>query len=153
MADINNLDHLSQTELALLWGVSTRTIQRLPELPSLRHGSGHDSYYVWSEFLALQKSRMSQGGAGNLSHADRLKKIQADDAELDLEVKKKTILPADPVRRVWANECAAMRARLLSIPSTAAMRINSTHSQAQREGIIRKDIYEALDCLKGESLD
>ena len=46
-----------------------------------------------------------------------------------------------------------MRARLLSIPSTAALRINATHTQAQREAIIRADIYEALESLKGELHD
>lgn len=153
MNPIRDLDRLSQTELATLWGCSTRTIQRLPELPTLRHGVGQDAYYVWAEFLAAQKGRMSQGGPATLSHSERLKKIQADDQELDLEVKKKTLLVAKKVRVVWANECASMRARLLSIPHTAAVQIDSTHSQAERMSIIRQEIHEALESLKGEILD
>ena len=43
-----------------------------------------------------------------------------------------------------------MRGRLLSIPSTAALKIDSTMTQIQREEIIRREIYEALTSLSGE---
>lgn len=149
MSGIIDLNRLSQTQVAELWGCSTRTIQRLPELPTLRHGSGQDAYYVWSECRAVRDAHLTQGAGGELSHGDRLKKIKADDAELDLALKQGSLADAVKVREVWACECAAMRARLLSIPATAAVKISPSMTQAQREGIIREDIYEALESLSG----
>lgn len=80
----------------------------------------------------------------------RLRKIQADDAEADWLVKQGTLLVADKVRETWANECAALRARLLSIPAVAAVKISAATSQAQREAVIKAEIHEALANLSGQ---
>lgn len=88
-----------------------------------------------------------------MTHRERLNKAKADDAELDLAVKLGQLLPSEKVREQWAEECAAMRARLLSIPSTAALKIDGDMDQAQREGIIRKEIFEALEMLSGGKND
>jgi len=149
MPGIKDLNHLSQAELSYLWECSTRTIQRKPELESLRHGSGQGCYYVWSECHAHEKAQMSQDQEGEISHADRLKKAQADNAELDLAVKLGRLLVAEDVESAYSKALASMRARLLSIPASAGLRIDPSHTQAQREEIIRKDIHEALEALVG----
>lgn len=118
----------------------------------MRHGSGQDGHYVWDECRPIRDAHLTQGKGAELSHADRLKKVKADDAELDLAVKQKSLVEASKVRDVWASECAAMRARLLSIPTTAAVVISPTMTQGQREAVIRKAIYEALESLSGEDL-
>ena len=156
MPCIKDLNRLSREELALLWGCSTRTINRLPVIETLRHGSGQGSHYVWGECRLHIPGLQSQASSQNpeqLSHGERLKKVKADDAELDLALKQKTLVLASDVVETWSNKLAAMRARLLSIPSTAALRIDPSHTQAQREGIIRKDIYEALEALAGGARD
>jgi phage terminase Nu1 subunit (DNA packaging protein) len=157
MIDKTYLKSLKQTEVAALLDLSERRIQQLHGDGLPRNGSGRGGAYDWTKVRGWWETRIScsfaGGGAGVMSHGERLKKIQADDAELDLALKLKTLVRADLVREVYANELASMRARLLSIPATAAMRINDTHTQAQREAIIRKDIYEALTSLTGEILD
>ena len=157
MIDKIYLKSLKQTEVAALLDLSERRIQQLHGDGLPRNGSGRGGAYDWLSVWGWWQARIScsfgTGGAENNSQGERLKRIQADDAELDLELKKKTLMEAAKVRAVWATECAAMRARLLSIPSTAALRIDPSHTQAQREAIIRQDIYEALESLKGELHD
>lgn len=150
MTGIKDLNRLSQAELSYLWEISTRTIQRKPECESLRHGSGQGCYYVWSECRAWEKAQLSQARGEDLDHGERLKKVKADDAEVDFAVKMGTLLESSKVRETWANECAAMRARLLSIPASAALKIDPTMTQTQREEIIRRDICEALESLTGD---
>lgn len=152
MPGIKDLNHLTQPELALLWEVSTRTIQRKPEAEPLRHGSGQGCYYVWSECRAFEKAQMSQARDGGEDHGERLKKVKADEAEVNFAVKMGSLLVATDVRETWANECAAMRARLLSIPASAALKIDPHMTQAQREDVIRRDIYEALESLAAGDL-
>jgi hypothetical protein len=154
MSSIKDLNRLSREDLAMLWGCSTRTINRAPGIETLRHGTGQGSFYVWDECRTLipgVQSRLSH--PDGLSHGDRLKKIKADDAELDLALKMKTLMLASDVRENRASAYASMRARLLSIPATASVRIDQTHSQAEREAVIRKLIYEALESLASGNLD
>jgi len=148
------LKSLKQTEIAALLDLTERRIQQLHDEGLPRNGTGRGGTYVWADVLAWHTTRIScSGGPEALTHTDRLRKIQADTAELDFALKQKTLMLASKVRETWANECAAMRARLLSIPSTAAVRIDPSHTQAQREAIIREDIYEALESLSGVSRD
>ena len=147
------LQALKQAELAALLGVSDRWIRKLTDEGLPGTGVGPGRTYDWQAVLAWRDRRSSgSNDPAQLSHADRLKKVQADDAELDLAVKQKTLMEASRVREVWSKSKAAVRARLLSIPSTAAVRIDPSHTQAQREVIIRKDIYEALELLAGGDL-
>jgi len=150
----NYLKTLKQIEVAALLDLSERRIQQLHFEGLPRNGTGRGGVYDWTEVLAWHDGVISGSkGDEDLSHGERLKKVKADEAELDLAVKLKTLLVASDVRETWANECAAMRARLLSIPSTAAVKIDPSHTQAQREEIIRKEIYEALESLSGGGRD
>jgi phage terminase Nu1 subunit (DNA packaging protein) len=145
------LKSLKQTEVAALLDLSERRIQQLHSEGLPRNGTGRGGLYVWDAVLAWHMGRISGSGSEEpLNHGDRLKKVKADDAELDLAVKLGTLMEVNKVRESWANQCAAMRGRLLSIPSTAAVKIDPSHTQAQREEIIRKDIYEALENLAGD---
>jgi terminase small subunit / prophage DNA-packing protein len=149
-----DLESLKQIDLARFFNKNERTIQRWHEQGLPRHGEGKGCYYVWAEVLPWYVAFVSGSTGGdseNMSHKNRLEKVKADDAELDFAVKRGTLLVATKVREQWANECAAMRGRLLSIPAMAALKIDASHSQAQREEIIRRDIYEALENLKGEA--
>ena len=145
-----DLDSLKQIDLARIFGKNERTIQRWHDQGLPRHGEGRGTVYVWSEVLPWFLAFMSGSGDGKEpSHKDRFEKVKADDAELDFALKQGTLMEASKVRETWSSECAAMRARLLSIPATAALRIDPGHTQAQREGIIRDAIYEALEALSG----
>lgn len=145
----NDLNELKQADVMALLGRTDRTIQLWHGKGLPRNGEGRGCTYVWADVLAWYVAFVSGSQGGELSHSERLKKVQADDKELDLAVKRGQLLLAEDVRTVWANECAAMRARLLSIPATAALKIDPSHTQAQREAIIRRDIHEALESLSG----
>ncbi len=153
---VDYLKAIKQAELAALLGISDRRIQQLHGEGLPRSGSGRGCTYDWGQILPWHIGRISGSSSGadaRLTHRERLNKAKADDAELDLAVKLGQLLPSEKVREQWAEECAAMRARLLSIPSTAALKIDGDMDQAQREGIIRKEIFEALEMLSGGKND
>jgi phage terminase Nu1 subunit (DNA packaging protein) len=150
-----SLKSLKQAEVLALLGISERRIQQLHGEGLPRNGEGRGVTYVWDQVLAWRDARLSgsqEAASGRISHGERLKKIKADDAELDLELKLKTLMVAAKVRVAWASSKAATRARLLSLPSTVALKIDPSHTQAQREEIIREDVYEALGLLAGGDL-
>ena len=148
----DSLKSLKQVEVAALLGYTERRIQQLHAEGLPRNGSGRGGVYAWTEVLAWRDALISGSNrpkGENGSHSERLKSAQADMAELEYETKVGTLVESSKVRATWANECAAMRARMLSIPSTAAIKIDSTMTQVQREEIIRAEIYEALSSLSG----
>ena len=149
------LTAMKQLDLARLFGKNERTIQRWGEAGLPRHGEGRGCTYVWSEVLEWWAKNVAQVGPTDdtLTHKERLTKAQADKAELELALQYGTLLEASRVADTWAEECAAMRSRLLSIPSAAALKIDSSHGQAQREAIIREEVYEALEALSGDRRD
>lgn len=150
MPAIKDLNTLSQAELASLWGISTRTIQRSPDCETLRHGTGQGCYYVWDEC----RDRKPGSKAPFVASEDGSDKARKERAEADLMEMKRdalagTLLEAEDVRRTWGESLANMRAKLLSLPAKAAVQIEDGATLAEREDVIRSVVYEALEELSG----
>ena len=77
---------------------------------------------------------------------DRLAKIKADDAQLDLDLKLKTLMKVSTAMTAWENTCAMMRARLLSIAPTAQTRLGLSIPQVLG---LTSLVHEALEVLSG----
>lgn len=82
----------------------------------------------------------------------RLTHHQANIAELEEQVKRKNLLPADVVQTHWENMVANMRARLLNLPGRLAGSVMgvSTTQDAEREAM--KIIREALEEISGHGV-
>ena len=82
----------------------------------------------------------------------RLTHHQANIAELEEQVKRKNLLPADVVQTHWETMVANMRARLLNLPGRLAGSVMgvSTTQDAEREAM--KIIREALEEISGHGV-
>lgn len=93
----------------------------------------------------------STGGIVIGSHYDqaRTKKMQcdADIAHLELLQVKKELLSANDVLSAWTEVLAAMRAKMLSLPTVTAPLVANETDIGAIQHIIEKQIHEALDEL------
>lgn len=93
----------------------------------------------------------STGGIVIGSHYDqaRTKKMQcdADIAHLELLQVKKELLSASDVFNAWTEVLAAMRAKMLSLPTVTAPLVANETDIGAIQHIIEKQIHEALNEL------
>ena len=87
----------------------------------------------------------------SLSDRERKLKAEADMAEMEAAKLAGTLLEVSDVQKVWDGHISNCRARLLQIPSKAAVRIDEGMTIGEREGIVREIIHEALDELGGRA--
>lgn len=89
------------------------------------------------EELAAEKLRLTKAQADKTEH-------EAEKERLAVEVLLKNLIPADEVEREWTDILAAVRAKMLTIPSKAASRVMAAKSRAEAEAILKSLIWEAL---------
>jgi len=79
----------------------------------------------------------------------RARKMEADAdlAELELLQAKKELLSANDVLNSWTEVLAAMRAKMLSLPTVTAPLVANETDIGAIQHIIEKQIHEALDEL------
>jgi len=79
----------------------------------------------------------------------RARKIEADAdlAELELLQAKKELVSANDVLNSWVEVLAAMRAKMLSLPTVTAPLVANETDIGAIQHIIEKQIHEALDEL------
>ena len=82
-------------------------------------------------------------------NAARARKMEADAdlAELELLQAKKELLSANDVLNSWVEVLAAMRAKMLSLPTVTAPLVANETDIGAIQHIIEKQIHEALDEL------
>ena len=73
----------------------------------------------------------------------RLDKARREIAELQLEEKKRTLIPSDVVQQEWEKILLNVRARLLQVPTRIAAEVPSDVASVV-ESKVRDLIYEAL---------
>ena len=145
------LQALKQAELMALLGLSDRRIQQLHAEGLPRNGAGRGVTYDWASVRAWETNRIAGSFEGEESDKARKLRAEADMAEMERDLQNGTLLQAEDVRKTWCGELANMRARLLSIPSKAAVRIEDGMALPVREDLIRDEIYEALEELSGRN--
>ena len=140
---------LPQRLIAQVFGVSSASVSAWAVEPRVTRGK--TKLYWLPDVVSYRVG----GGDEDLDlnrESARLKKAQADKTELEVEVLRKTLIPAEDVQAVWEQYIAHCRARLLSLPDTAGPRVaGETVPKATR--IIRDLVYEALEELKGYDPD
>ena len=82
-------------------------------------------------------------------NAARARKMEADAdlAELELLQAKKELVSANDVLNSWVEVLAAMRAKMLSLPTVTAPLVANETDIGAIQHIIEKQIHEALDEL------
>ena len=85
-------------------------------------------------------------GRWEIDQTARLKKAQAEKAEIEVEVLRGSLLPADEVERAWADHIVAARAKLLGMSSKLAQQLSSMFGGdvGEIEDRIEDEVEEAL---------
>lgn len=145
MPSIKDLNQMSQAELALLWRVSTRTIQRLSENETLRHGSGQGCYYVWEECWDRGPHSLAANVAGD-DGSDKARKLraEADIAEMEALEMAGSLLDRAKAVQGWSALLGRLKDNLLGYPGRVADRLEPGMVLAEREDVLRKEIHAVL---------
>lgn len=146
MPGIKDITHMTQAELALLWDISTRTIQRNAKWETLRHGSGQGSYYVWAECHKAEKAENDGLSQGEEALTDRMRKDKADAdmAEMDRDQQAGNLLDGSEVRRIWIAFLGRLKDNLLGLADRCAPEIEDGQTLAERIAVMRRHVNRSL---------
>jgi phage terminase Nu1 subunit (DNA packaging protein) len=93
------------------------------------------------------------GNSGDIvEESTRLKKFQADKAELEVNQLEGKLIPAELIKDTWSSEIANAKAKFMNIPDNLAHRIAAANDYNERRDMIQKEIYEALEELAGDGI-
>lgn len=90
------------------------------------------------------KGDAQAGGDDYATHRARLTKAKADMAEMEREQMANALIPAADVERAWIEVVANMRAKMLSIPTTAAADAQAAPTLAEAKQVLKVRVNEAL---------
>lgn len=139
-----NIDHLTK-----LTGSTRRTIlNKCTDLIAVE-GKGREHLYESKDALPLILGLHKAGEKNKTLESERTKlaSAQAEKCELEVEVIKGNLIPAEHVQEVVDTMLASFRARLLSLPTKAAHAVLPLTDQAEAEDVLREYVYEALQEL------
>jgi len=140
--------------LARIFGTQVRRVQELGASGVLpKHG--RNVYGLLESVTAyvayLRERQASHPRDLNLERA-RLTKAQADHKEIELAKARGEVIPSVDVRKTWGDMVLAAKARLLSIPTSAAPTVHAADTTADITRILALQIEEALDELSGDGI-
>lgn len=145
---------ITKTEAAEFFGVTFAAIDQWTRkgLPCERRGN--NVYFntsvvtQWLEAQSAERATVSAAPSGTLDEA-RVRKTNADAAlaELQLQRERGEVVDIEEVSRTVGEEYAAVRAKLLAIPTKLAPRIALEDSEAACRDLIEREITEALNEL------
>ena len=147
---------LTTPQLAEMLGVSPRRLHQLrnePNPPPSVNGR-FPCHTTGAWFRQRVVAELGVSKTGEIYDADaekaRLLFHQANIAELDEEVKRKSLIPADAVQTHWEQVAGNSRAKLLNLPGRLAVQVaGKTHTVQEVEQMARELVREALDELAG----
>lgn len=136
----------TQREFAEHVGITQQAVSDLTRRGVLAKGGSLDDWRLaYCQHIREQAAGRATGGDLNLAHERaRLAKLQADKVELDLAKMRGDLIPADEVEREWSDIIAAVRARLLALPSQAAAELAGKVPRREVEALVRRVVYQAL---------
>jgi phage terminase Nu1 subunit (DNA packaging protein) len=148
-ADIE-LASLNQQQIAFICGVTSRSVRDWADAPR-----NSDGTYNAQEFVAWFLQR-SSGGAGEKEYnnqRERLAAAQAEKVETENKVRRGELADTKQMIELWSGVLAAVRAKLLSLPTKLGPQLVNTSDPAIIVGRIRTEVYSTLDELAGDSTE
>lgn len=101
----------------------------------------------------IRKLRGSAAGRSTESELDyaaektRLTHHQANITQLDEEIKRGSLIPAETVEVVWSDMIASFRAKILAVPTKAAHQFVGLNGLSEIQNALKEHLYEALNEL------
>jgi phage terminase Nu1 subunit (DNA packaging protein) len=134
-----NIDTLTK-----LTGSTRRTIlNKCHELTRVQ-GKGREHLFESKDALPLIIANRRPDDKTLESERTRLASAQAEKTELEVEVIKGRLIPAENVEAVVNNMVSSFRAKMLSLPTKAAPSVVQLADVAEAETLLRDYVYEAL---------
>lgn len=140
---------MSINELVMITAVNYRTVkQRLANLNPVETDSKSIRYDPRKALpLIFEATTETKMNLDLNAEKKRLTKLQADKAERELRKLEGDLVPADQIQKTWTNLVMNFRAQILSLPTKLAVELGSCETAAEREALIKKGLYRALDEL------
>lgn len=96
--------------------------------------------------------RASENGDYDLTEERaKLAHFQAEKTELETEVLRGKLIPADEVLDQWEKLAASFRAKMLSLPIKAGHQLVNLQEYSDIEDVLKSHIYDALNELTYET--
>lgn len=160
MAKRKKLATHTRREVAEALGVHMATVTKWERegLPIVERGSrGRPSRYDIEAVKAWraardEAARRVDGPLDPVQEKAARDHWQAELARQTHQIRHKTLLPAADVERAWAGEVAAVRAKLLSLPTTYSDRIHraaTLHGLSGVEKTLQAAVYDVLRQFAG----
>ena len=148
----------NKRQLAEIFGVSEETLTRWAKLgcPIEKKGRGtqgskYDTARAYAWRLALAEKAQEPADLEN--ERVKLVRVQRELAELDLRERQGKLVACDLVEAHWAGSVVTLRARLLTLPHTAAPRLPvPSDRRGEAEAILRDLVHEALTELADDGV-
>lgn len=149
---------IGRRELAKKLGVTPRriTLWASDGMPVASGGGrGREARYKLADVLTWRAQRKANDNASSSVSQERAKlfDVQRRKAELDIRKREGELLERVDVERVWTDQIARAKGRLLEIPRAAAPRlltiIAAGGQEADVQRALRELIHEALADLGG----
>lgn len=137
------LKTLKQAEVAALYDVDVKTIQRWHADGFPRHGEGRGQVYVWEECQAWQKARMSPNQDG-MTDREREQCAKADIAEMEAAEMAGKLLDREKTVSAWIAVLGRMKDNLMGLPERVAPKIEPEMVLAERQAMLRSEMIRAL---------
>lgn len=158
MSENENISHavlVSEKELAEVLGISEGRIRKLVAdgvlVRAYRGKYNKDTcvklYIEYLQEIARKRERVSEEDADLAKENARLRKIQADKAQFELDILHKNYYEAEGVIEDVQKMVANSRSKLLALPSRLASQGFGAKTQAELQKIAKNIIYEVLDEL------
>lgn len=138
---------------AKLFNLTDRRVQQLAKdgiIPKSSRGKYPLVGAIKGYVTFLQERALSSGEApaGDLqTEKIRLTKANADKTELEVEVLKGTLIPAERVEQVVGDMISSFRAKILSIPTKSAHALIGLTDLTEVQSALEIPLYEALEEL------
>ena len=150
----------TQKDLAEHLFISPQAVGNLVKngIITIRKGrSPVDIDFARREYLEhLRKTQNHYKKSGNsgdiVEESTRLKKFQADKAELEVNQLEGKLIPASLVRDYWSGLVGNAHAKFLNIPTNLAHQVLAAEDYNQATDLIKNSINEALEELSGDGI-
>jgi len=150
----------TQKDLAEHLFISPQAVGNLVKngIITIRKGrSPVDIDFARREYLEhLRKTQNHYKKSGNsgdiVEESTRLKKFQADKAELEVNQLEGKLIPASLVRDTWSGLVGNAHAKFLNIPTNLAHQVLAAEDYNQATDLIKNSIHEALEELSGDGI-
>jgi hypothetical protein len=136
-----DFDKLAQEELARVHGTTARTIR---DWDAAGHPRNVDNTYSAAASIKWRIDRELHDGLNLDAERARLARAQSEKAELDLRVRRGSLLERDEVIRDGQALVIAMRARLRALPARLAPTLSTPETYAAVRAQIAAGVDEAL---------